>query len=291
MRILFLLLLLPLTTLMAQVPEGTPWTVTDLKTMAVGDYLAPRYDVDGHTLWLTHGKSEDLLKVTDDYRVLMVQPGNGVGYGWVQAPTGTILFKQRDQWRRRLVMLNRTGSVHPVCEWAKPVSFPLWMSDRFFFRVGEANHWIYPSGQPAQPVKTWFAENDTLWVADAAGKHPARVSPDLVDRYYDVLPGAGEWVLHGALGGLYLLDPRTETIRHLCEGTNPAWTSDGKLLVFDQSQDDGDRITASTLWIWDGKALHRLDGLPKMAMYPSLTPDGHLVFEAEGKIIQGVVKW
>jgi len=88
---------------------------------------------------------------------------------------------------------------------------------------------------------------------------------------------------------IFTFEEQTETIKFITEGEMPAWSPDGKSIVFANPKDDGYRIISSDILVCDqnGKNQHQLTGTDdELEMRPNWSPDGkQIACDSNGKII------
>ncbi len=87
--------------------------------------------------------------------------------------------------------------------------------------------------------------------------------------------------------GIFALENNAEKL--LAEGEMPAWSSDGKYVVFARTKDDGYRYVSSDIFILDStnnSELQLTNTPDEIEMRPHWSPDGNkIVCDSDGKII------
>lgn len=138
------------------------------------------------------------------------------------------------------------------------------------------------------------ADNE-LWVVDENGE-PKKLL-DLKDEsgYFSpqTAPSGDAVAANGLSGKLYIADLAGGAPVDLGKGQDPAWSPDGRFLVYEVVSENGHDITGSDLWIAsrDGKFKQRLTSTDGLERYPSFSPDGKtIVYEMGGKIYTAPVE-
>ena len=88
-------------------------------------------------------------------------------------------------------------------------------------------------------------------------------------------------------GKLYVADTSGGGYVDLGMGQNPAWSADGRFLIYEVVSDDGHDLTNCDLWISsrDGKFKQRVTSTDGLERYPNWSPDGKsIIYEMDGKI-------
>ncbi len=122
-------------------------------------------------------------------------------------------------------------------------------------------------------------EDDAIWMVGPLGRQ--RLDPGR-DRYFAprLSPHGRYLVFEGLVSGLHLLRLKDGRLFSLGAGHHPAFGGpDDGLLVFDQSRDDGHRITAGELFVCrlsdtDPGCQPLTHGTPSIEQHPSLSADG-----------------
>lgn len=132
------------------------------------------------------------------------------------------------------------------------------------------------------------ADNE-LWVVDENGE-PKKLL-DIKDEpgYFSpqTSPDGDMVAANGLSGKLYVADTAGNGYADLGMGQNPAWSGDGRFLIYEVVSDNGHDLTSCDLWISsrDGKWKQRLTFTDGLERYPSWSPDGKtIVYELNGKI-------
>jgi len=150
---------------------------------------------------------------------------------------------------------------------------------------GDADGWPVTPDAPRKAVNgcSYDARADII-----RARCPGRTEPVAVggDRYYNpqLSPDGATLVFQGLHTGIYLLRLPADELIHVGAGNHPAWCPDSHCLLFDSSRDDGIRITASELFLFDlsSRTRHQLTHTPRLhEMRPRPSADGtRIVFDA-----------
>lgn len=144
----------------------------------------------------------------------------------------------------------------------------------------------YGKGNPKDVITN--ADNE-LWVVDENGE-PKKLL-DIKDEpgYFSpqTSPDGDAVAAPGLSGKLYVADFAGGAPIDLGMGQNPAWSPDGRYLVYEIVTDDGHDLTSCDLWMAsrDGKWKQQLTSTDGLERYPSWSPDGRtIIYETDGKI-------
>lgn len=132
------------------------------------------------------------------------------------------------------------------------------------------------------------ADNE-LWVVDENGEPRKLLDVEGEPGYFSpqTSPDGDVVAAPGLSGKLYIADIAGGPPVDLGMGQNPAWSRDGRYLVYEVVNDNGHDITGSDLWMVsrDGKWKKRLTVTDGLERYPSWSPDGStIIYEMNGKI-------
>jgi dipeptidyl aminopeptidase/acylaminoacyl peptidase len=187
------------------------------RVIARGDYLAPRWDPTERELLVTGLQMRGLYVMPIDGsaapRQLTDDAEAGVFARWT--PAGTVAYRAPRAGMRRDLAVDRLGRVQ-----------------------------IAP---PVPPIA--FAQDDRMYVQGKQGL----VEIGSGDRFFGavVSPDGDRVAFQGLVTGLYVYTRSTATLAHVGPGTAPAWSRDGKRIVFEVTEDDGHDIVASDLYLYD----------------------------------------
>ena len=188
----------------------------DTREVVRGEYLAPRFSPDGRDLLLTGPQLAGLFVASlgGATKQLTADAEAGVHAQWTA--DGRIAYRAKRAGARGDLVVSRDGSVRTAV--AKP--------------------------------QLAFAKDDLMYVVDRTNKL-VRIGSG--DRFFGAVVSAdGDKVIYqGLTTGLYLYIRSTGVTRYVGPGTAPAWSPDGRRVVFEVTEDDGHEIVASDLYIYD----------------------------------------
>jgi Tol biopolymer transport system component len=139
---------------------------------------------------------------------------------------------------------------------------------------------LSPDGQLLAFVKTVGGKRD-IWVQRTGGQNPTNLTAGCDrDSYSPAFSPDGNFIAYGSLcggGGLFFMGATGENARRIAEiGSDPAWSPDGKEIVYnsESSWAPFSRATTSALWVVEvstGKSRKIFDG---DAVQASVSPHG-----------------
>ena len=255
--------------------------------------------IDWRGLWLMAADGTGLRQLTD-------APGAGYRFAW-SPDGGQIAYRaeKRIDGKRHFairIVNTETGQVEKLTDFQRYLGFPRWV-----LGDGTVAYEIDRQGTLAQALVvglidpqpkdiaahrvTATSRDLRIWVSEADGGGRTMVSdpeehcfgpvlsPDETRVCYHVLSGGGSIAVAAADGSGSI---------NLGYGSNPAWSPDGRYLVYEVTEDDGHVITGSDLYIAaaDGSGRIRLTDTPEwFERWPSWSPDGsRIVCSAGGAI-------
>jgi hypothetical protein len=231
------------------------------RTIARGAHMGPRFSPDGRSLLVSGERWSGLSLVGLDGAVRRLVDDVAAGVDARFLADGRIAFSARRAGERRTLL------VDPGALSATSVRLAA---------VGEL---------PEPPA---FAKDDRLYVRTAAGLTTVGAG----DKFFGARPSpdGARVAFLGLATGVHVLDLRTMRVTHVGAGTAPAWSPDGRLLVFERTEDDGHDVVASDLWLYEpgGRGLTRLTATDdRLERRPSFSPDGRrLAFDDDrGEIL------
>lgn len=218
------------------------------RVVARGDLRAPRFSPDGASLLVTGPGFAGLALVPAAGGAPRdISSDEGAGWDARFLADGRVAFTARRAGARRPLVRELDGTVRgyrPTAELA-------------------------------------FARDDRVWVTTPTG---ALRSVGTGDRFFSpvVSPDGARIAFLGLATGVWVYERATARLVHLGPGTAPAWSPEGRRLIFERTEDDGHAITASELFLWDaaggGARVTRLTATDRrIERRPSFSPDGRMI--------------
>ena len=218
--------------------------LVDVRQIARGGYLAPRFAPDGGALLVSGPKLRGLyLAALAGGAVKQLTADEGAGVNPRFVARGAVAYTAQQGGVRRELVIERDGSVRAAASASQPVA---------------------------------FSRDDRMY-AIGRGGNLLRVGSG--DRFFGevIAPDGDKVAFLGLTTGLYVYTRSTGTLVHVGRGTAPAWSPDSRRLVFERTEDDGHEIVGSDLYIYDlasarAAAVTTTDRVTERR--PSFSPDG-----------------
>ncbi|HEU5058519.1 MAG TPA: hypothetical protein VFU21_18430 [Kofleriaceae bacterium] len=216
--------------------------VVDVRPIARGGYVAPRFAPDGAALLVSGPKLRGLYlaEIGGGVKQLTADEGAGVAARFIAG--GAIAYTAVRDGARRELVIERDGSIRTAA-------------------VRQA---------------VAFSRDDRMY-AIARGGNLVRIGSG--DRFFGevISPDGDKVAFLGLTTGIHVYTRSTGTLVHVGRGTAPAWSPDSARLVFERTEDDGHDIVASDLYIYDlaagrAAAVTATDRVTERR--PSFSPDG-----------------
>lgn len=206
---------------------------------------------------------------------------SGFGFSW----TGSgehIVFRAGEDTRQAGMVNVRTKESVQLSEPGAEVSVPT-AHDRgiFFTKAGQGSRVPLPGMRLSAATGPVIEESNGAIHVAGEKVNPGtcwlpRLSPD------------GEKLCFECWEGLYVYHLATRQRYFLGRGTSPVWSADSARLVYEQTRDDGHRVTAADIYMTDYEGKHKqlLTGADaRIVRRPSLSPDGkQMAVDIDGNI-------
>lgn len=223
---------------------------------------------------------------------LTAKPMAGFRFAW--APDSrSIVCRIRDKNGLRILQLDIEGNARPLTAPAENLSTPQLQGARLVCRSdGKTRLLSEAAGEAASPECMVFARKGLI-ICRRHGKE--RTLSDNRDTYYlPVISPDGRWVAYeGLASGIHLhrLDGGEKV--HAGRGNRPSWSPDSSAIIYEISDDDGEKILSSDLYLFHlvARSTRRLTNTPRrIERHPAWAPDGErIVWDEGGRIYTGIV--
>jgi hypothetical protein len=225
--------------------------VVDVRQVARGGYLAPRFAPDGAALLVTGPKLRGLYLAALSGGVAKLTSDEGAGVDARFIAGGVISYTATRSGIQQSLVIERDGAISAAAA--------------------------------TQPVA--FSRDDRMY---ASGKNGQLVRVGSGDRFYGavIAPDGDRVAFLGLTTGIYVYTRSTGALIHVGRGTAPAWSPDSKRLAFERTEDDGHDFVASDLYVYD-LASARISPVTATDRIterrPSFSPDGASIAYDDGE--------
>jgi dipeptidyl aminopeptidase/acylaminoacyl peptidase len=226
------------------------------RTIARGGHLAPRFSPDGRDLLVSGERFAGLSLLGLDGRARRLVDDAGAGVDARFLADGRVAFSARRAGERRTFLVGEQTAAR-----------------------------LAAAGELPEPIA--FTRDDVLYLRRGGGL----VTVGAGDKFFGARPSPdGRRVAFlGLTTGVHVVDLATLRVTHLGSGTAPAWSPDGRFLVFERTEDDGHDVVASDLWLYEPgrRGLARLTATDALLeRRPAFSPDGRsLAFDDDRGMI------
>ncbi len=266
-------------------------------------FFFPSYTVDGKSILITRTAYTGLWVLDrETSSVVQVSEARGAGYQPVSLPSGSIVFRE-DEYRlgrkHTSLIQSFTGSAHALTEPKRFLSAVNIVDDRLVYMAGSSLEVINASSEtreaPAPELTALFNDKLTLKVLHNGEFRP--IAPQGKGKYiWGTLSPQNDKIAYTKAGqGTYICDLDGKVLADIGFANVPQWSPDGDYIVFMRDLDDGDRFTASEIWVStaDGSQSWMITDTPgSIEMYPQWSPDGkHIVYHTlSGEIFETTIR-
>lgn len=266
--------------------------------------IAPRWSPDGNyiaaaganygSIWLFNVKTEKWKRLVEE---------NAAGWDFDWSPDSkniayraNILKNFLKQTAIKFVNIS-TGKIVPVTEYERDFSPPRWVNaDVIAFLHNDKLQTVSASRNSTAKLRANIPQkNICLFSSDGiyarAQNHSIRLLEPLKGQTMNASYSPdGATILFQKPGSkIFSYHEASQTVKFITEGEMPAWSPDGKYIVFANPMDDGHRFISSDIIICDAagknkQAITQTDD--DLEMRPHWSPDGNkIVCDSKGKII------
>ncbi|MGB5872570.1 MAG: hypothetical protein WBH56_02495, partial [Bacteroidota bacterium] len=255
--------------------------VERLPTGDAGGWSQPRFSPDGQRLYFTRHDFNGIWEYRFQDRVVgQITSDPGSGYGFALSPDGSRLAYRRtltDKSSRRrtqeIVVRDLDNGSSSRVTAGRDLSLPAFSGDAVIY-AGKESGTDRP-GRPS-PEISLIGIQDTKIALHVEGR-TLLLDPLEGGRYiWPSLSPEGDRILAVAMeGGAFVSDLQGKVLARLGKRNAPAWTRDGRWIIYMNDTDDGHRITGSDIHFVsaDGLESGRLTFTEdSFEMYPHCSP-------------------
>jgi Tol biopolymer transport system component len=248
-------------------------------------WAVPKFSPDGSRVYFSDAGFDGIWEYTltgGSIREITRDPASG--YGFAISPDGKRLAYRRTyqdagalERRQEVVILNLSDLSSTVAGRGEDLSTPAFSGGALFFTKDAA---LQSAGNGAAGPVLLGIENTRIALVRGASK--SLLDPFGGGSYVwpSLSPDGASLLAFETSRGAFVSDLGGNVRSLLGRRDAPVWTRDGRWVVFMETQDDGERITASELVCIrpDGTGLTRLTATPdSIELYPECSPRGNLI--------------
>ncbi len=223
------------------------------------DFISPRWSLDGLDILVTGAKYKGLyLVAADGSSIRQLSDEDGIGYDVKWSLDGTKLIVTKEGETR---VFDLTGQ--------------------------ELNIDEIDAMNLAELV---YARDDNIYLRDPETGNEVALTGKEADAYYnpELSPDGTHVVYEGLTTGIHIQNLETGETISVGTGNHPQWLSDGKGIIYDVTQDDGERLISGDIYFayTDGSGVINLTMTPDLIeTNPRISPCGRfLTYEIDGQI-------
>lgn len=282
-----------------ELPDDPLVRIESEEILYSGAFMAPRFAADGKHVLLTGQSYQGLWVGTIDGGDLR-QISDGYMAGWrpVTTPEGDLIYRTATIDERGIVTGFtiahydlETGERKILYSGENEDVYPPWLSrdgDMLFIR---RNGEVIGEPLTASAAEVPLAERDEGFAFSEGGQvwyhhvglnqtMPLSSDPEATGGEVGSPDGTRFAYLSGNSDSMLIVDLTTGAEIDVGEGSNPVWSPDGRLIVYEVTGDDGHRILESQLFVIraDGTDRQRLTFDDDLILTnPSWSPDGRYI--------------
>lgn len=223
------------------------------------DFMAPKWSRDGLDILATKGKYNGLYLISrDGSDIRRISDASGIGYNAHWSPDGNYVVVEEEDGP---LYYDRSGEEVDADLVPPQAGPPVYAKDGVLYLQAGVTR----------------SEGDEIVMADE-------------DKYFEpiVSPDESKIAYVGLESGIIIKDLQTQEDVFIGQGTDICWTPDGDGIIFNYTQDDGERIIDGDIYFAsaDGNGMENLTNTPGVIeRRPNLSGDGlQLTYEADGRI-------
>ncbi|MBN2384650.1 PD40 domain-containing protein [bacterium] len=237
---------------------------------------------------------------TGEHRELTNLRGAGFGFEW--SNDGLIAFRATlgKEAARQIMCIGHTdGVIEVATPLLDSLSLPIWVEDNVYFALWDQRPRIKTAGPNPQGLF------DEIIFCEPAGRirmfdslfHELERETGSESKVF-FLPRRSNhedlYLVHCLDGHIYLWKVGSNRLVDIGSGSNARFARNDKAIVFERTQDDGHRIIASDLFLYEiatQTTIRLTDTKDTIERTPAMAGDGQTIFfEVDGTIMRGVVR-
>lgn len=221
------------------------------------DFIYPRWSPDGLDILFTRAKYRGLYLVSvNGSGIRELSDELGIGYKVRWSEDGTKLIIEKDG---KTITIDLTGEEVETDSLEEQVNEPIFAKDD----------------------NIYFKNPDTGELEQLTDGEDAYFNPQLS-------PDGSKVAYEGLTTGINIKDLETGEVINIGRGSNIQWTPDGRGLIYDYTQDDGEQLIAGDIYFAfaDGSGVFNLTNTPDIIEHNvRISPDGtKIIYEVDGQI-------
>lgn len=206
----------------------------------------------------------------------------------------------------KVILLTDDGGEKVIVEEKGNIGFPVWYSEKLIaypyegcIKIIDTNGTLKNNIENVNSpyIDTngdifAFQERDEIYLIDRDGRKE-KISVDGVCYGPSFSPDGKKLILNCISKGIYLYDIETRAISFVSPGNNPRWSPDSKKIVFNISEDDGENITSSDIYIYsiEDKKVSKITDTPALhEIKPIFSTDGKTIYFNTPDLEVGYIK-
>jgi len=251
----------------------------------LGDYLNPQFVPFSELIIFTAPKYQGIFicdRNGEDFKKLSERRGYRPSFSL----DGERFVIGQD---RSLVIINIKTGEERIIKFEEGIGYPLWLKNGdIVVPVNEDLVFMDEFGTRKRVIKgiptSWISANensivyqyqDKVFLGDTLGNIKL-LTPEQGRYYAPILSPDGKMVVVNSMGvGIFIINLETAEVISVGKGTNPRWSPDGNKIVYEITEDNGEEITSSAIYLFDLEKRRRLklatDDL--IALHPDFSPD------------------
>lgn len=240
-----------------------------------GDFIAPRMSPDGLAVLYTGPKYKGLyVALADGSDMRQISDKPGIGYKARWSADSTAIIVEID---------GRTKALDLYGFEVAPEQFDKAGSRTVFTKNDDVYYNPHTDKSEEKEGKADTGE-------DTGEDKDAQRLTGGEDTYFNPVlsPDESHVAYIGLASGIHIKNIKTEEVVYIGQGINVQWTPDGRGLIYNYTQDDGEQVIDGDIYFAaaDGTSIQNLTNTPRIIeLHPNLSADGSAVtYEVDGQV-------